>query len=191
MAVSSDVEMMTSALRKVGAERINTSTDENTRARLVAAAYPLVRDRLLRSHPWNFAISYVQLAAVSPKPSYIWEYSYVFQLPSDCLRVLGVSASEDTWEEIEGRRIACDDSDLSVKYIKKITDVSKFDDNFCELLAWELAADICYAITKSTAQVQLVDTKRKEALREARSFDAQVGSVRTVDASDWLNSRKY
>jgi hypothetical protein len=133
----------------------------------------------------------VDLAAVSPKPDYIWEYAYVFQLPSDCTRVLAVSLSADTWEEIEGRRIACDDSSLTVKFIKKITDVTKYDDNFCEVLAWELATDICYAITKSTAQVDKVDMKRKEALREARSFDAQVGAVKQVEASSWLESRRY
>lgn len=191
MAVSSEVEIMNSALRKCGAERINAANDENARARLVKASYPVVRDKLLRSHPWNFAISYVELAAVSPTPDYIYDYTNVFQLPSDCLRVLGVSIEDDTWEEIEGRRIACDSSVLKVKYIKKITDVTKYDDNFCEVLAWEVAEDIVYALTKSTAQLQEVKKGKTNAIREARSFDAQVGSVKAVEASSWLNSRRY
>lgn len=192
MSVSSKTEILNSALRKLGAEAILTAEDASTRARLTSASYDIKLPELIRSHPWNRFISYVELAAVDPTPSDVYDYSYVFQLPEDCLRVLDTSlGSRSPWEEIEGKRIACDESEITVKYIKFVEDVSKFDANFVEALAWMIAEDCAYSITQSTAQVEVCGKKAKEALRMARSYDAQVGSVKVVEANEWLDSRRY
>jgi hypothetical protein len=188
---SSETEIMNSALRKLGAERITAPTDANNRARLVRDAYPNVRDQLLRAHPWHFCTAYSELASVSPTPSDVFDYDYVFQLPSDCLRVLKTNlASDDDWEEIEGSRIACNISELTVKYIKKITDVTKYDSNFAEVLAYMLAADICFSLTQSASATELIQKKAKEELSLARSFNAQVGSIKVVGADSWIDARR-
>lgn len=192
MGVTSEVAIMNSALIKLGAERIISPDDANNRARLCKEQYPKVRDELIRSHPWNFAISFISLAAISPTPSDIFGYTTVFQLPTNCLRVLETDLGfDDQWEEIEGRRIAANVSTLKVKYIKKVVDVTSYDDNFCETLAWALAADIAYALTQSQAAVEGAVKNFEAKLKVTRSFDAQVGSVRRVVADDWLTSRRY
>jgi hypothetical protein len=191
MGVNSVVQIQNSALIKLGAEQITVDTENNTRARLVRERFPVVRDRLLRSHPWNFAIDFISLAAISPTPSNIFSYSYVYQLPSDCLRVLETSLGYDEeWEEISGKQIACNSDTLKIKYLKKITDVSKYDDNFAEVLAWDLAHDICYALTQSKDLKAEVKKSLDAELRAARSFDAQVGSVRRVVSDDWFDARR-
>ncbi len=192
MGASSKTDILNSALRKLGAEPILASNDNSVRARTLNSSYELKLDELIRSHPWNRFISYVELAAVDPIPADIYDYSYVFQLPNDCLRVLDTSlGSRATWEEIEGKRIACDESELSVKYIKRITDVTQFDANFVEALAWMIAEDCAYSLTQSTSQAENCGKKAKSALQMARSYDAQVGSVKVVEANEWLDSRRY
>jgi hypothetical protein len=45
-----------SALIKVGSKQITSISDANKRAELCTLMYPKVRDKVLKSHPWNFAI---------------------------------------------------------------------------------------------------------------------------------------
>ena len=191
--VTSATEIMNSALNKLGAERILSEDDASVRARIMKGQYPIRRDALLCSHPWNFAISYVELALVSPTPDDLeWEYDYVYQLPADCLRVIKCDLEfDDAWEEIEGNRIACNVSELKIKYIKQITDVSKFSARFVETLAYDLATDSCISLTGSADKKEQMQKDYDRYLAQSRSFDAQVGSIKRVEADDWTSSRRY
>jgi hypothetical protein len=180
-----DVDICNSALTKVGAERISSLTEENERARILAEQYPKLRDKLLRSHPWNFSIARVLLAPALGTPAFGFQYQ--FTVPSDCLRILEIN-SESTWQK-EGEYIVSDSPSIGIKYIKRITDTSKYDATFAEALASALAYDVSYSLVQS---VTLKDTLAKEAdmaLRTARSFDAQEGTPGQVIANDWLTIR--
>jgi len=52
-----------SALAKVGAPEITLISDSNKRANLCNLLYPKVRDKVLKSHPWNFALKRAILAS--------------------------------------------------------------------------------------------------------------------------------
>lgn len=191
MGVTSVTQIQNSALIKLGAERIISEDDESVRARLVKERYAPLRDDLLRAHPWKFARGRESLALIDPVPTTFsgWDFDYIFQLPSDCLRVIETNLFTDEEWNVEGRYLACNSSTVMIKFIKKIEDVSKFDDNFCEVLAWSLAADIAYALTQSTAREESAKASFEKKLMEARSFNAQQGSVQKVIADDWLNAR--
>lgn len=190
MAVTSEVEIMNSALIKLGAERIITPNDANLRARLVKEQYPKLRDALMRSHPWRFSTGYKALAAITPMPTDIFGYSSAFQLPADCARVFNTNLDPMAdWEESE-KMLLCNESAVSVRYSKRIADVTKFDDSFVEVLAWAIAADIAYALTQSTAQSEKAESKFRYELAQARSQSAQVGSVKRVISDDWLATRR-
>lgn len=192
MAVSAEVEIANSALVKLGAERIISLDDANNRARLCKQQYPIIRDKVVYGHPWKCALARAELAVISPKPDGYPEFVYAFLLPSDCGRVLGFidQCTNEQWT-VNGRNLFANVSPLTIEYIKKITDVSKFDDNLCEVLAWALAADIAYALTQSTAQADKADKMFRFELSQARSFSAQQGSVKRVISDDWLGSRRY
>lgn len=192
MGVTSNVIIMNSALRKLGAAPITSEDDDNTRARLVKAAYPLKRDELLRSHPWRFNKAYASLALVSPQPTNVFDYDFVFALPTDCARIFEVDLGPDeAWEEIGGNRFACDNSEVDIKYGQKITDTTKFDDNFVEVLSWAIAADIAYALTQSTAMADAALKNYETSLRNSRSYSAQTASVQTpVYGDDWVGVRR-
>lgn len=191
MAVTSEVEIMNSALIKLGAERIISPDDQNNRARLVKEQYPKVRDVLMRSHPWKFSTGYASLAQITPKPVEIFDYQYAYQLPSDCARVFSTNLdATDDWEEISGGILVANESVVSIKYSKRITNVTLFDDAFSEVLAYALAADIAYALTQSTAQAEGMEKKYRYELSQARSMSAQVGSVKRVISDEWLSVRR-
>jgi len=185
---TSETAICNSALTKVGAKRINALTDNTPEARICKEQYEKVRDDLLRSHPWNFAIKRVVLSPLVAAPAF--GYSKQFQIPADCLRVLHIVEFDDTtdWRK-ESDKILCDESTISLTYIAKITDTSKYDANFDEVLALKIAHEICYSLTQSTTLKQLIAQEYKEALRDARTFDAQESATRQVYAKDFFNSR--
>jgi hypothetical protein len=196
---SSEVEICNSALNKLGAETIISFLDATKNARLCRAQYPLLRDELLRSHPWNFAISRVELAQNSSStPEFEFNYEYI--IPQDVLRILRtdlnqvpVGPIEQKWKietNVAGNRILVTDAEsVKIVYIKKITDVSLFDANFVDALAWRIAADLAYPIVQSTSLMQQMFQIYEQRLGQARSFDAMEGSLEQVDASDWVVTR--
>lgn len=181
-----ETDICNSALIKIGAQRITSLNDDSEPARLCKEQYPKVRDALLRSHPWNFCITREELAASTDTP--VFGFDYQFLVPTNCLRVLEIDVDDYDWQR-EGNYILTDSSTLKIKYIKKITDTSRYDSTFAEALATKLAADISYSLIQS---VTLKDTLIKEsdmAIRTARSFDAQEGTPQQVVANDWLTVR--
>lgn len=187
---TSAVEICNSALVKIGAKRITALSENSPEARLCQEQYEKVRDDLLCSHPWNFAIKRVTLTATTNTPAF--GYAYEFNVPSDCLRVLNLGEYPEEviiqWRR-EGDKILCDDSSVHLQYIAKETDVSKYPAYFVEVLAFRLAYDICYSITQSTTLKEMMRQDFLLAIRDARTFDAQESSVRQVYAKDFFNVR--
>lgn len=198
MATITKTSICNSALIKVGAERIVSLDGSNKRARLCKEQYEKVRNDLLQSHPWNFAITRKTLALVATyTPSF--EYSKAFQIPSDVLRVLDTSLNtghqigERKWNiEIDPdsnvKLLVCNESAVDIRYIKDI-DEPFFTPAFAELLAAKMAVEISYAITQSAKMTALLQKQFDDKIKDVRSFDAMEGSVRVVEADDWLLAR--
>ncbi|EBA0378294.1 hypothetical protein FIX59_23640, partial [Salmonella enterica] len=66
--MTSSVSICSNALLALGAHPINDFDEDTDHARLCANLYPTVRNKLLRSHPWNCAIKRVVLSPVSAAP---------------------------------------------------------------------------------------------------------------------------
>jgi hypothetical protein len=101
IAALADVDMCNMALGHLGIsvniQSINPP-DQTTQAAVLAFWYPICRNELLQSAPWNFAYNDVNLAQ-EPVPSQTgpqlgfaapgWQYSY--QYPNDCLQPIAVT----------------------------------------------------------------------------------------------------
>ena len=112
--MATEVSICSNALRRLGDSPITTLSDNTERARLCNAFYGDARDAVLRSHPWNFAITRARLAQLSSTPAY--GYSYQYALPTDpyCLRVLEMEYSDYKFKiensATEGRVLLTDES---------------------------------------------------------------------------------
>jgi hypothetical protein len=183
---TSEVAICNSALAKVGVERILDLNEDTVQARLCKEQYGKVRDDLLRSHPWNFAIKRATLVANTTTPAY--EFSYTLPLPNDCLRVLEVNGENIQWQK-EGQALVSNEQTLGIKYIAQITVAGEFDAIFREVLACKLAYDLSYSFVQSVTLKQLLKAEYEDKLRTARSYDGQEGSTRQVYAKDWQQAR--
>lgn len=191
MAIT-QVGICNSALLKLGAKTIGSITENTKEAQLCKAMYDIVRDEVLQSHPWNFAIKRTPvLSADATAP--LFGYDYAYQIPSDCLRVIETNYDEtveDVDYAIEGAFIVCDYTDFQLRYIYRNTDESSWSSMFAEAMAWRLARAIAYAMTNSTEREKACDDHYKASVALARSADAAEGTMKGFIADKWINARQ-
>lgn len=157
------------------------------------ARYAITRDAVLRAHPWNFAVKRATLASDATAPE--WEYTARFALPSDCLRLL--RTYEDTQYDqadyrVEGRYIvnAYGSADtLYIEYVAQITDTAQFTPEFIDVLSARLAAEVSINLTQNKTATESLWSIYQEKLQAARNTDAQEGSPRGFEATEWLQAR--
>lgn len=186
MATSS-LEIANSALIKIGAERIVAMSDNNARALIMSEQYDKCRRRLLIAHPWNFAIRRLELGENATTPINQWAHAY--DLTTTVLRVLEINDDSSAQWVVEGRQVLSDESECIIKYIYDVTDTTQFSKYFEEVLALLLAADTAMTLKNNATHAANLYAAYKQALSEARTFDAQEGSNLQVEADLFLNAR--
>lgn len=182
-----EVSICNSALSKVGGARIIALSDDSVEGRVCNEQYVKIRDEMLSGHPWNFAKQRAVLASSTTAP--VYEYTYAYPLPFDCLRVLSMELDTDFPWQVESGILLTDNGTANVLYVKREVLTGRYSATFREALATQLAADISYALTQNAA---LKDRLQKDAdmkLRLARSFNGQESNGNRVYADSWLNSR--
>lgn len=170
----SEVDICNAALIKLGNENTISAIGQNGReGEVCELMYPQVRDRLLASHPWNFAIGRSTLVADTITPSF--EFNYQYYLPGDYLRGLGLYDSQERWK-IESGKLLTDETTVQLLYIRKITNTGKYPALFSEALSSTLAGEIAEVITGSTRKAQLFTDEGEKKFREAKRRDGQEGT---------------
>jgi len=208
MSATSETEICNLALTRIGHAMI-ASLDEGTKAAdLCQLHYPRTRDSLLRLHPWSFAIKRATLALDVTTPNH--EFDYRHSLPEDCVKVIrtdweatgytgtavygfpGINGYADAMVpyRIEGRFLLANESVCKIEYVARITDTAQFDENFTDVLAQRLSAEICVALTDNQSMAKGLWEIYAAKLSDAQGNDAQEGTPREpVDLSGWPMAR--
>ena len=154
---ASEVQICNLALLKFGSTTIASLTEDTKEGISCNVIYPLMRDLMLYSYPWNFAMERADISAeLLTTPAFQWDYSYT--LPTDCLRVWQLYGTDDEWQ-VEGRTLLTNkDSEIYVRYIKKIETTGVFIPSFVNCLALRLGAELAAKIGN--------DYKKRESLLE-------------------------
>lgn len=185
--MASVVDICNRALSRIGASRITSITDAVKPAKACNSAYNIVRDEVIRAHPWNCTVTRASLAPLSTDPAY--EYSYQYQLPSDCLRLLEVDNNGYDFV-VEGRKILTDyGTALNIKYQKQETDPQQYDSLLVSVISARLAWEICEELTQSRTKTADKRDEYQQILMAAKMVDAQEQSPSTFEEDDWINVR--
>jgi|TARA_B100000085_G_C18360553_1_gene438108 plasmid maintenance system antidote protein VapI len=192
--MATEVSICANALRRLGDDPITSLTDDTERARLCNAFYSDARDAVLRSHPWNFAITRATLAQLSDTPAYGFNYQYALPTNPYCLRVLEMEYKDYIFKvenvATHGRVLLTDEGTAKILYIARITDTTLFDAMFVDTLTAKLAVDLAYPVTNSM-QVQTNMQKLYQLkLSEARSIDGQEGFIDDLVSNTFTDFRK-
>lgn len=187
------VAIMNMALDFLEEEPILTAEDDRTAVRWMNRNFAPIRDALLRSHNWNFAIKRASLAKLADAPSSGWSYGYA--LPADCLRVLpltykGNLNGASLNYTVEGRTILTDSSSPSlISYVSRVESEADMDPLFVQALAATVAARAASFITGKNSMAQTLSAQARELTMQAQMVDALEGSAPTPEGEDWINGR--
>lgn len=211
--MTSETDICNLALTRIGHSTITSLTQGNKAADRCALHYPMCRDALLRSHPWNFAIRRSTLAQSSTTPNHEFDYYHV--LPTDCLKVIRTNWEADGTSSTAvygfpgingysgevapyrveyvpnvGKCIATNEDTVKIEYVAKVTDAARFDPLFVDLLAQRLAAELAPDFTDTQSMAKAMWDIYQAKLASAHTTDAQEGTPRdVVDLSPWLQAR--
>lgn len=197
---TSDVAIANLALTKLGDLRITALTDNTKPAREINAIYGMLRDKLQRTFNWRFCVKRASLAADVATP--VFDYSYQYTLPADCLRVLQINAyypapdlsdlisSGGQEYVIEGGKILTRSSgSLNLRYLARIEDPTKFDSSFDDAFAGLLAYNVCEALTQSDAKKNAALREYRLALTDAIRANAIENPPESIADTTWLTVR--
>lgn len=183
--MTTEVNICNNALIELGSDSIVSLTEDSKAARQCNQVYDNERRKLLRAHPWNFAIGRRVLSRLTTTPAF--EFSYEYSLPADCLRTLSLYGSNYRFT-IEGSKLLTDDPSPRLIYIRNITDEYDFDPSFADLLSLSIAVRICYAMTGSNTLANQLFDKMRRAITQAKQFDGQEGNNYQLPEGEWLNN---
>lgn len=164
------------ALSRIGARRLASyESDTTTEATACRLHYELARDGMLRRHQWDFAKNDQALNklpdSASPK------YEAAWQLPADCVRVIGATVDGRSLTDFirHGRLLlTADFTALRLEYVSNAVPISQWDSLFVEALVLKLAAKICEDISQNPAKAQECNSELESlALPHAQTADAR------------------
>lgn len=185
----SEVQICNNALLKLKCNTITSLSDDGEEGVACNILYPQIRDAVLASHPWNFAVEQTNLQQLEDTP--LFEFLYQYSLPNDCLRVLKAtdSSGNTVAHKVKGRNLHSDSGEIYIEYIKKVTDTTTYSPLFVETLATRLAASLAYPLTASETRSESLMAAYKDILKEAKTRDGQEGTPDRIQANAWIDSR--
>lgn len=169
---ASETEIVNIALARIGEKSILALTDDSDRARVASALFAVTRDEVLAAGEWNEATKRDSLAQLAGSPKY--GFARQFQIPPDCLRILETDDDSFPWRR-EGNTLVTDRSSVSIKYIFRLTDPTKFSPALTSALAYRLASDMAETIAGKASLQKLMLEKYGAALVAARGVNTKEG----------------
>lgn len=192
--MASNVSIANQALRQLGANPIIDFSDPTTEGQLVNDTFDFIRDRLIRDHPWNFAMKRALLAESATSP--VWgDGLHAYPVPDDYVRAIEVNGQIDYDFQIEhidgiGRVFVTElESPLNLRYIYEVTDPELFDPQFANALSKECAAEWAEPLTATQSVKERAVDEARIALSKAKQSDGQEGSPETFRPNEWIQAR--
>lgn len=186
--MASVVDLCNRALQRLGESPITSLSDDSTRARECSRVYEFARDGELRRYIWNFSRARVSLAASSTPPAFGYDNAY--PLPSDFIRLHPDNQVTD-WQIEDGHILTDDEAPLNVVYIKRQTDVNKFDPLFFEALSARMALEMAERLRQPSASaMQNYMIMYRDEISAARRANAIENISRQPPEDEWVSVRK-
>jgi hypothetical protein len=185
-AANSPAEICSIALRLLGTDAINSLDDPTDRARICKQIWPMVLDDELTLHRWKCARKRAELARLADAPAFGFAYQY--ELPPDCLLVLGMSYSSIAYE-IEDGKLLTDESTAKIYYLYRNETVAKYSPGLKSALAARMTAELAMPITKKKAIVDSAWAAYWAKVSQAAAVDGQQGTPEVLEDTTFVDAR--
>jgi hypothetical protein len=104
---------------------------------------------------------------------------------------LGAPANNSTpdWQFEGDYLVTRDGSPIVFRFVADVTDVTKMDDLFCEMLGAKIGVEVCETLTQSSAKVQVCQAAYRYAAYMARQANAIEIESEEGALDDWIAAR--
>jgi len=173
------------ALSNLGEARIQSLSENSSRARACSARINEVIETVLRMNVWNSALERKLLTQIDA-PIFGWNYTY--QLPADCIKVVEVEPVSRF--QVEKKNILSNETSLYLLYVATPTDTNNLDSLLAEAIAMKLAVEIAESLTSKEGLKKEMAQKYFMALQEARSANSRDKTPEHRERSSYLDAKK-
>lgn len=167
------IKLANFALSKLGAASITSLGDGTKNSNAAELLYEQTVDEVLAVHDWNCAMNRVALSQDSATPvGDDWDYYWDLPVDPYCLRVIKVLDSDSAWL-VEGRKLLCNDEEVDIKYLGRITNPTFFPPMLIDTMVCHLAYKMANRITEPGSGLEArMYSEYEAALLKARWQDA-------------------
>ncbi|KKL69233.1 hypothetical protein LCGC14_2117020 [marine sediment metagenome] len=191
----STVDVINVALRRVGAARVVSLTDDSAEAVIANDLFSEVLDDLLRQHAWNFAIRRAKLAQLVDEPTF--EFDHAYTMPANWIRTVSVHPNSEgagtmfyREEQLDDKRVILTSTDeVYMRYVARVTDPNLWSADFRNAVSMTLARDFAIPLGNSNTLHANFDKLSRGALARARSTDAMGSSPERLPRGSWVTRR--
>lgn len=189
----SEVSICNEALALLGQTQVLISLDDpNKAARLCKQFYDAERNKLLRKHPWSFALRQAKFAQVNGSPLY--DYSNIFRLPADCLKFVRPAVAQTPFIKV-GPYLYSNESEFYGLYVWSISNPADFDVLFVDALAIALAKKLCMPLISNRSRYEELHAEFAEAIATAKSnnaFETYAGAMQqSMKGTAFADARRW
>lgn len=176
----SKFDICTTASYLVGGEDVSSFDEDTREARLCSRLYDTTKRALIQSHPWVFAKKQISLARTTDSPV-IEEWEYIYQLPSDYLRMIKVEAPQNEYTII-GDKLYSNFISVKCEYIYEPAE-QDLPDYFIRLLEYSMAEVLAASLSQDESMTNLMNGLKKEAMATAKTIDSQSKPPSSIEDS--------
>jgi len=194
--MNSPTQICNMALSRLGSKNtVNSITDPTIpEERVCAIWYDPCRQNVLKKLMPNCALARKVVAKLSDAPAF--GYAYAYQYPGDCLKVLGIGDIQDKENNyaVEGNMILTDENyedGMNLRYVKDLTDVSKFSVEVCMAISAELMEKISMQITQDAEKLKAANAFIKIDQSNASALNGQENRPVRINRSLFKMARQY
>lgn len=169
--MSSSLDVVNEGLVRLGVPPLASLSDQSAQALAADTIYRTTRESALAEHPWSFAHREVTLPklSISIEASRNTSFEYVYQIPNDSLRVLGLRSLETFG--LAGDQLYTNDNNARLVYIADVSE-SQWPSYFAKQVSFQFAAAVSIALTENTSRAELMYGLASEQRRTARAVDS-------------------
>lgn len=193
--LSSKVEICNLALSRIGDKGSVENIDQPKKQTEIVCAkwYDISRQTALRQMMPSFA-RMREFWALDASYTPAFGYAYAYRYKSDCLKILGIGnlyQKRNDYAVEDGHIFVNEDypQGLPVRYIKDVTDVSRYTPDFIHLFAWFLARDICIELTENSNKLAEIEQMLPLKIMELCGVDAQENKPIRITHSELMRAR--
>lgn len=176
------VDIANGTLQRIGEPPIGALEDGNERARALARALPVVRDRVLETNLFAFARWQASLPALAEKP--LQRFERQFRLPLDFISLIAVHAYGRT-ERHETLLLADAPAPLSITYVRRVEAPELWSPLFAELVELAAALRVAPAIKGAAYDTRDLLAEYERRLGQAKGAGARQEQPIELAPTDW------